>query len=232
MTFMPKAAHRRATSPPILPAPIRPSVRPRSSTPLKLDRSHAPVRIDASAAETFRTIDRIKAIVSSAAETVLPAGAFTTATPRSVAASKSMLSTPTPARPMTRRCSACASISPQTLVALRTTRPCASFRASAKAGSDESSILITSKRASARSGSRPVSDTLSVTTTLKVGVIGSPRSILREVRSVRRANGRPCVRFGWTSLSASRSPHQPPNPALASPSRSGVRSIPRPAEPQ
>ena len=41
-------------------------------------------------------------MVSSAAEIVLPEGALNTATPRSVAASTSMLSTPTPARPMTR----------------------------------------------------------------------------------------------------------------------------------
>ena len=41
-------------------------------------------------------------IVCSAAETTLPCGALTTTTPRREHASTSMLSTPTPARPMMR----------------------------------------------------------------------------------------------------------------------------------
>ncbi len=164
-TPMPKARQRRATSPPMRPAPTRPSVRPRSSTPLRRERAHSPARTEASASATLRAIDSTSASVSSAADTVLPAGAFSTATPRSVAASRSMLSTPTPARPTTRSRGARASISPVTLVALRTISPSASASASPKAGSAGSSTCAISKRASPRSGASPAADTLSVTST-------------------------------------------------------------------
>jgi hypothetical protein len=68
---------------------------------VKLFRSHSPARIDASAAGIRRTSASSSANASSAAEIVLPLRAFITATPRSVHAATSMLSTPTPARPMT-----------------------------------------------------------------------------------------------------------------------------------
>src|SRR5699024_12493430 len=55
----------------------------------------------------LRASDINIAIVCSAAELVLPSGAFTTITPFSVAASKSMLSTPTPARAITFKLFAC-----------------------------------------------------------------------------------------------------------------------------
>ena len=45
----------------------------------------------------------MSATASSAVETVLPPGEFITRTPRRVAASRSTLSIPTPARPITRR---------------------------------------------------------------------------------------------------------------------------------
>jgi hypothetical protein len=105
-TRAPNARARRATSLPIRPAPTRPSVFPYSSLPVKLFRSHSPAFIERSAAGIRRMHASISANVSSAADTVLPDGALSTATPRSVAASTSMLSTPTPARPMTRRSSA------------------------------------------------------------------------------------------------------------------------------
>ena len=45
----------------------------------------------------------MRATASSAVDTVLPPGEFMTRTPRRVAAARSTLSTPTPARPMTFR---------------------------------------------------------------------------------------------------------------------------------
>ena len=65
----------------------------------------------------------IKAMVCSAAATVLPVGALTTAMPALVAASKSMLSTPMPARPTTCSFFAVSITSLVTLVSLRTTNP-------------------------------------------------------------------------------------------------------------
>ena len=201
---MPKARQRRATSPPMRPAPISPSVRPRSSAPLKRDRAHSPLRTEASAAATPRTMERISAIVSSAAETVFPAGALRTAIPLSVAASRSMLSTPTPARPTTRRAGACASISALTFVALRTMSPCAVFSASANPPSDESSICTISNRSSARMGSSPAAETLSVTSTVKGRLIAGPRRALREEARRRPESSPPCVRCETLLLSSFR----------------------------
>jgi len=59
-------------------------------------------RIEASAAATLRASARRSASVSSAAAMVFPVGALTTVIPARVAASRSTLSTPTPARPITR----------------------------------------------------------------------------------------------------------------------------------
>jgi len=71
--------------------------------------------------------DRAKAtsnaMVCSAVVIVLPSGAFITTTPRIVAAGTSMLSTPTPARPMTYKPAASSSRSDVTLVSLRTINP-------------------------------------------------------------------------------------------------------------
>jgi hypothetical protein len=50
-------------------------------------------------------------------------GAFITTMPRAVAAGTSILSTPTPARPITRRFLAASITSAVTLVSLRTTKP-------------------------------------------------------------------------------------------------------------
>ena len=58
--------------------------------------------------------------VSSAVAIVLPEGVFMTTTPRSVAASTSTLSTPTPARPTTRSFAAAAITSAVIFVSLRT----------------------------------------------------------------------------------------------------------------
>ena len=58
-------------------------------------------------------------MVCSATATAFPVGALTTITPRRVAASTSMLSTPVPARPITRRCSPASITEAVTGVALR-----------------------------------------------------------------------------------------------------------------
>ena len=58
-----------------------------------------PSRIDAAACGTGRAPHSMWVNVSSAVAMVLPDGVFMTTTPRSVAASTSTLSTPTPARP-------------------------------------------------------------------------------------------------------------------------------------
>ena len=143
-TCIPKARQRCATSWPTRPAPTRPSVRPRSSAPLKRPRSHSPRRTEASAPGTPRTTESISASVSSAADTVLPAGALSTAMPRSVAASRSILSTPTPARPITFRLWASANMSESTFVALLTIKPSALVSALRKSVEDESLISTSS----------------------------------------------------------------------------------------
>ncbi len=74
-------------------------------------------------------------MASSAVVTVLPVGVFITTTPCSVAAVQSTLSTPTPARPITRS-SGAASITARVMrVAERTTRACTPRTASISAAS-------------------------------------------------------------------------------------------------
>ncbi len=101
MTRIAKPAARSATNLPIRPRPTIPRVFSASSTPSHLLRSHRPATNAACACGTLRAIDNNKAIVCSAAEMMLEVGAFTTMTPRFVAASTSTLSSPTPARPTT-----------------------------------------------------------------------------------------------------------------------------------
>ena len=79
-----------------------PSVLPRSSLPRNFFFSHLPARVEALACGMWRAIASISASVCSATEMALPPGVFITSTPAAVAASRSTLSTPTPARPMTR----------------------------------------------------------------------------------------------------------------------------------
>ncbi len=97
------ARARSAMAWPILPSPMIPSVRPRSSRPVNAERFHSPRRTDASAGAIRRASPYSSASVCSAAAIVLPVGALTTVMPARVAASRSTLSTPTPARPMTTR---------------------------------------------------------------------------------------------------------------------------------
>ena len=94
-----------------------------SSTPSKDLRSHLPAIIEAWAWGMLRASASIRVKACSAVEIVLPLGVFITTTPWSVAAVRSMLSTPTPARPMTLRFFAAANTSGVTFVCDRTTRP-------------------------------------------------------------------------------------------------------------
>ncbi len=112
---------RRATSDPTWPSPTTPSVLPRTSTPMNFERFHSPFLSDAFASGMCRASASISPIACSAAEIVLPSGALTTITPRSVAALRSMLSTPTPARPTACSCLPAANTSAVTRVSLRTT---------------------------------------------------------------------------------------------------------------
>ena len=162
---MPKARARRATSPPILPAPTSPSVLLLSSTPASPGVFHAISRTDRSAATTLRASARISAKVSSAAETVLPAGAFSTGMPRSVAASRSMLSTPAPARPMTFRLEADSISSRVIRVALRTMMASTPVIASSFSAGGCSASQRISKRPSPVSAPSPEGETLSATPT-------------------------------------------------------------------
>ena len=120
---MPIPRAPRATMAPTWPSPIRPSVFPETSTPLNALRFHSPSRKEESAAGMRRAAASMSPKVCSAAATVLLSGALATMTPRLVAASMSMLSTPMPARPMAFRLSARSITSAVTLVALRMMRP-------------------------------------------------------------------------------------------------------------
>src|SRR5437016_5858672 len=119
------ASARDATSLPMRPSPTSPSVLPRTSAPDD-DFSQRPSRIAASNFGSSRTSASNSANVCSATLTELPPGVLITRTPRFVASSKSMLSTPTPARPTARNFLAWSSNSAVTFVALRTIRASAS----------------------------------------------------------------------------------------------------------
>ncbi len=110
------------TSRPMLPSPTMPSVLPRSSLPRNFFFSHLPAFVELLACGTALAIESINARVCSATETALPPGVFITSTPASVAAGRSTLSTPTPARPITLNLGAAANTSLSTLTALRTTK--------------------------------------------------------------------------------------------------------------
>ena len=128
ITFISKACARAATSCPMRPSPTRPRVFDRISDPANFDFSHFPVFIDASAAGIFRASESTRPIASSATLKLLAPGAFMTTIPRAVAAGTSTLSTPVPARAMTRSFGAASIISRVTFVALLTTSASASFK--------------------------------------------------------------------------------------------------------
>ena len=92
------------------------SVLPNSSLPMKSGRRHWPACMEALASGMWRAAASRSAIVCSAAEMTFEFGALHTMTPRSEAASMSMLSTVTPARPMIFRFSAASSRAASTTV--------------------------------------------------------------------------------------------------------------------
>jgi len=105
----------------MLPNPTRPTVLRNSSwPPANRFFSHRPDLVEAMAGTSCRRRTSIMPMVSSATATEFPPGVFITTTPFRVAASTSMLSTPTPARPMTFSRPGCSMVSAVTLVALRT----------------------------------------------------------------------------------------------------------------
>src|SRR5437899_9739803 len=146
---------RLATSDPTLPRPMTPRVLPRISVPMKFARVHSPRFTDASACGTERASEHRRAIVCSAAATMLPRGALTTRMPRRVAAGTSMLSTPTPARPTTRSFLPASMIGAVTRVSLRTTS--ASKSGMRRISSFSPSLLTTVTSPARRSRSRPSS---------------------------------------------------------------------------
>src|SRR2546425_573912 len=85
------------------PSPTIPMVLPRSSVPSNRLRSHSPRRIASAAHGMWRAWASSRPMACSAALTVLGPGAFITPMPRRVAACTSMLSTPGPARAITRQ---------------------------------------------------------------------------------------------------------------------------------
>src|SRR5713226_75317 len=158
---MSKAPARTATSLPIRPSPIRPSVLPRTSVPAALDFSQRPSCIALSCRGTCRASASNSAKVCSATLTAFPPGVLMTRTPRRVASSRSMLSTPTPARPTTRSRGAFSRSSGVTLVALRTIRA----SASAICAFSVSLVVRTMFHPALRSRSTPRSLILSATIT-------------------------------------------------------------------
>ena len=128
---MPNACARCTTSRPIRPRPTTPSVLPRSSIPTSRFFSQRFAFIWLSASAMDRADESSRAKACSATLMLLAPGALTTRIPRALAASRSTLSTPAPARPTTFRRTACRSRSPSTRVALLTMSPSASASAAA-----------------------------------------------------------------------------------------------------
>src|ERR1035441_3599347 len=139
--------------------------------------SHRPCFIEASAWETRRASANSSARVCSATLTALPPGVFITTTPFCVAASRSTLSTPVPARPITRRRSALASNCAVTLVALRTISASASMISSATLAPVFFGRNTTSQDSCSRKISTARSETLSATR-IFMSIVGSQLSVV------------------------------------------------------
>jgi len=163
MISISKALARRAISRPIMPKPISPRVLDRSSFPVSFFFSHLPAFMDVFAGAIRRASASISAKLCSATLTAFPPGVFMTTIPFWVAAGRSTLSTPTPARPITRNRAACPSSSAVAFVALRTMSASASLISSVMDAPGFLGRKTTSQDASARSTSRALSETLSAT---------------------------------------------------------------------
>jgi hypothetical protein len=90
---------------------------------MKRDFSHLPAWVDAFAAGICRARDSIMVMACSAVVMALPNGVFMTMIPAPVAAFRSTLSTPIPARPITFRLPELASVFGVILVAERIAMP-------------------------------------------------------------------------------------------------------------
>ena len=148
---IPMARARRATSMPMRPRPSTPRVLPRSSLPCNDFFSHLPACIRASARHRWRAIASIMASACSATATAFAPGVFMTAMPLRVAASRSMLSTPTPARPITRNFLACSSRASSTCTADRTIRASADSRCAGSLPSTRSGVIRVQRGSRSRS---------------------------------------------------------------------------------
>ena len=157
---------RLATSVPMRPSPTTPKILPLTSVPMNSLRSHFLDFRDAFACGTFLVRDIIIAMVCSAAESMLPSGALTTIIPFCVAASISMLSTPTPALPMIFNFSAASITTFVTCVPLRMTSASASLIFSISSSSERPVEMSTVKCSS--SFDVPSSDNGSLTNTFIV----------------------------------------------------------------
>ncbi len=147
-----------------------PSVFPRSSTPCSDFFSHLPACMLPLAAGICRASASIRPIVSSATAIAFAPGVFITTMPRRVAASASMLSTPTPARPITRSFGACSISASSTCTADRTTSASASASASVSLpGSLATSSAVNTFHASEASTANVAGETFSANTTFIEG---------------------------------------------------------------
>src|SRR5918994_2173010 len=159
---MPNASARWATSRPIRPRPMTPSVLSASSTPSHFERSQRPSVRAVWAWGMLRACASNSAIVCSAADSTLDCGALTTMTPRSVAASTSTLSSPMPARPTTTRSVPASSTARETCVAERMIRAAAPGITSTSSSADRP-IRTSTTWPTSRSRCSPPSAIFSVT---------------------------------------------------------------------
>ena len=160
MTFISRPSARLAATCPILPSPMTPRVLPVSSVPISPFFFQFPVRVRRSALGMCLESEQISEIASSAVVTVFPRGVFMTMTPLSVAACRSTLSMPTPARPMTRSSSAASITRRVTLVAERTTMACAPG-VGVTSSSSESPVQTSGEKPFARKVSTAISESSS-----------------------------------------------------------------------
>ena len=156
-TSMPSAVAARATPCAMRPKPRRPSRLPPSSKPASSALSHRPSRRPRSAVASCRVDASRCASVSSTTDAVDAPGVFSTHRPAAAAAARSMLSTPTPARPTTRNLPAApaASASAPSVVAERMmTASCAARSDGSEIGS-ETTVAPPALSAASAAGAKP-----------------------------------------------------------------------------
>ena len=187
MSSMPKAWARWATSEPARPNPTTPSTLPCSSTPSHFERSQRPATSAEWAWGMLRACASNSAMACSATERMFDVGALTTMTPRSVAASTSTLSSPTPARPTTASDDPADSTSAVTCVEDLMMSACAPTIAPSNCSGLSPSCTSTSWPASANRSS-PLCAIFSVTSTRATAMVSS-----LPARTARRLGGQSCA---------------------------------------